>query len=105
MLDRVCLGCGERLPLTSRSDRTTCSDACRTRLSRIRRVVRLPAPRLDVLIAGLDPARAEALLVTLIAMAARDSWTAAAWILERRWPERWGPPALRTRILEDELRS
>jgi transposase len=33
---------------------------------------------------------AECQLVAEIAAAARDSWEAAAWLLERRWPERWG---------------
>ena len=33
---RVCLACGEDLPSWARIDKTTCSTACRTRLSRLR---------------------------------------------------------------------
>ncbi len=42
--------------------------------------------------AAVQAARAEgeAILVTRIAKAATNgSWGAAAWLLERRWPERW----------------
>lgn len=35
-------------------------------------------------------AESEARDVTLIATAARDQWQAAAWRLERKFPERWG---------------
>lgn len=35
----------------------------------------------------------EAALVAMVTRAAqRNGWQAAAWILERRWPERWGKP-------------
>ena len=35
-------------------------------------------------------------LVVAIAKAAqRGNWHAAAWLLERRWPERWGRPTER----------
>jgi hypothetical protein len=29
-------------------------------------------------------------LLAIIRKASRKQWTAAAWILERRWPQRWG---------------
>lgn len=35
-------------------------------------------------------AASEARLVVLIALAAKENWRAAAWLLSRRWPERWG---------------
>ena len=39
-------------------------------------------------------AQSEAVLVVRIARAAeRGSWRAAAWLLERRYPERWARPA------------
>ncbi len=40
-------------------------------------------------------AEGEARNVALIARAATDSWQAAAWLLERSAPERWGRPARR----------
>lgn len=51
--------------------------------------------------------RAEALLalaaVALVIQAARrGSWKAAAWMLERRFPEMWGPPKRRPRGPADE---
>jgi hypothetical protein len=45
--------------------------------------------------AALEQARgeAEAILVGQITTSARNgSWQAAAWLLERRWPERWAKP-------------
>lgn len=50
--------------------------------------------------AAIEQARAEAeaTLVTRIAKAAQNgSWSAAAWLLERRAPERWAKPSERTR--------
>ena len=35
-------------------------------------------------------AKAELLLLQKIQAASHDTWTAAAWILERRFPDRWG---------------
>ncbi len=34
--------------------------------------------------------RAETRYVTIIAQAAEENWQAAAWMLERKYPERWG---------------
>lgn len=42
-------------------------------------------------------AEAEARLVVLISRAGAKSWQAAAWLLERQHPERWGRPSERTR--------
>ena len=50
-----------------------------------------PARSLDDRLAKAEPG-----LVGVIAAAAgRGSWQAAAWILERRWPERWARPPVR----------
>jgi len=43
---------------------------------------------------------AEARSVAQIARAAADDWRAAAWLLERGFPDRWGRPAERERIIE-----
>jgi hypothetical protein len=43
-------------------------------------------------------ARGEVRNVAVIAKAATDgSWAAAAWLLERQHPERWGKPSVRER--------
>lgn len=44
---------------------------------------------LDRLVDALEPAVAESALVAGVAAAAREDWRAAAWVLSRRWPERW----------------
>jgi transposase len=48
-------------------------------------------PRFRKLRETIDGARAdaEARNVAIIANAARDHWQAAAWLLERQYPERW----------------
>jgi hypothetical protein len=46
---------------------------------------------------ALARATSEERLVALVAQAATKNWRAAAWILERRYPERWGPERLRAR--------
>lgn len=51
--------------------------------------------------------RAEAMFamaaVALITQAARrGSWRAAAWLLERKYPDMWGPPRSRQRRSDDE---
>lgn len=45
----------------------------------------------------LDGARAEgeARAVARIAASAADNWQAAAWLLERQYPDRWARPAMR----------
>jgi hypothetical protein len=50
------------------------------------------------LLAALEQARAEAEVDLVVAMrraARRGSWKAAAWLLEREYPQRWGPPGKR----------
>jgi len=42
-------------------------------------------------------AEGEAINVAEIAKQARKSWAAAAWILERQYPERWGRVSVRVR--------
>jgi hypothetical protein len=38
-------------------------------------------------------AEGEARHVASVMRAAPEDWRAAAFVLERQWPERWGPPA------------
>jgi transposase len=45
-------------------------------------------------------AEAEARAVTQIARAAAEDWRAAAWLLERGFPDRWGRPAERVQVIE-----
>ena len=57
---------------------------------RARRVASAVAPaELERLVGTVPPAAAESALVAGIAQAARADWKAAAFILERRWPQRW----------------
>jgi transposase len=37
-------------------------------------------------------AEGEAILVARVTTAGRDNWRAAAWLLERMYPDRYGPP-------------
>lgn len=65
------------------------------------RVVRrqlAPAPDPAVEELSLDERLEKAkpgLLAAVLAASQRGSWVAAAWILERRWPERWARPPRR----------
>lgn len=40
-------------------------------------------------------AEGEVASVAVISQAARSNWQAAAWLLEREYPDRWGRPAVR----------
>jgi transposase len=46
---------------------------------------------LDERLAAAEPG----LLAAIVAASQRGSWQASAWILERRWPERWARPPRR----------
>jgi hypothetical protein len=47
-------------------------------------------------------AEGEARNVAQIASAARENWQAAAWMLERMYPDRWGRGSVRLRDVPDE---
>jgi hypothetical protein len=94
---RRCVACAAPLPTTGRRDRRYCGGACRAAASTRRR--RHGAVDIDGTAAAippelqqaLDSALAEPRLVALVAAAAgKGQWRAAAWMLERRYPERWG---------------
>jgi hypothetical protein len=83
-IDRRCPSCGSVLASTSRPDRVFCSATCRSAAYRARQAAESLAPaELARLADALPPA------VAGITQAARVDWRAAAWLLERRWPERW----------------
>ena len=94
---RSCDGCGAVLAATSRPYRRFCSGACRAAAHRREHDTRLVTPgELARLVRAVDPAVAEVSLVAGIALAARSDWRSAAWLLERRWPERWAHRLRRT---------
>jgi hypothetical protein len=93
-----CAACGDELSAFSRSDRRYCDARCRRRAYRERHA---PAgPELAPVARITDDAQAEELLqrvlderrlVALVAAGAKSNWRAAAFLLERRYPERWAP--------------
>jgi hypothetical protein len=93
---RRCESCARLLASTSRPDRRFCSPACRQRAYDERRRAadhrgNRPAPALLAeLEAAVERATDEVRLVAIVAAAAPTNWRAAAWLLSRRWPERWG---------------
>jgi hypothetical protein len=100
MTEHACLGCGEPLPLLARPNRRYHDGRCRAVAHRRREHVHSGSgvPVAGILIAEhaavLDAATSEVRLVALVAQAAArpGGWRAAAWLLERRHPERWGQP-------------
>jgi hypothetical protein len=93
-----CEGCGGLLPSTGRSDKRFHDSACRVVAHRRReqqaaeRAVASVAPPLPPhLEAALAAAIGEVRLLALVAGEAKLNWRAAVWLLERQWPERWGP--------------
>jgi hypothetical protein len=93
-----CLGCGEPLQGSGRSDRRHHNAQCRKRAFLRRQAeqqapeqlrVPEPAPSLDAA-ALIEEALAEHRLLVYVARQAQTNWRAAAWLLERRYPQRWG---------------
>lgn len=103
MVARHCRGCGVLLAATSRPDRRFCSPVCRLREHRRRHGPVVTPVELDRLVGRVDAALAETALVNGIARAAAADWRAAAWVLARRYPERWGLPDERGEPVEDAL--
>jgi hypothetical protein len=95
---RTCEACGEELPALARRNRRYCDDRCRRRAYEEHHAPTAPelAPVLPI---GDDERTREALarvlaeprLIAQVAAAARTQWRAAAFLLERRYPERWAP--------------
>jgi hypothetical protein len=96
-----CEACGDELPATARRNRRYCDARCRRRAYEERHAATVAelepvSPVGDItsdehLQELLGRVIAEERLVALVAAGAKSNWRAAAWILERRYPERWGP--------------
>jgi hypothetical protein len=105
-----CEACGDELPALARRNRRYCDARCRRRAYEERHAPtpELPASLAPVLPIGEDEQAhveellrrvlAEERLVAQVAAGAKTNWRASAWLLERRYPERWGP-----RRPQDEL--
>jgi hypothetical protein len=95
----TCEGCGAELPAIVRRNRRYCDASCRQRALRKRRresAERELAPVLQItddqqVEELLARVLAEERLIAQVAAGAKTNWRAAAWILERRYPERWAP--------------
>jgi hypothetical protein len=88
---RRCLACHALLASTSRPDRVYCCSGCRVAAHRARRHAGGPERRLRLaeLVDSLEPHIAELALVDGISKAAAEDWRAAAFLLSRRFPQRW----------------
>jgi hypothetical protein len=108
---RTCEHCSSELPSLSRRDRRYCSTACRVAAARERAreqyasdSLLAPAPLESrevtaQLQAAVEQATQEHRLVAIVAREAnKGQWRAAAWLLEHRFPERWGQQ--RARVAE-----
>lgn len=105
--ERLCEGCGQPLLGAARADRRYHGMSCR-KLGFRRRQHEREATDSEVAtyVPSLDPnavleeATSEPrLLICIAKAAAQGNWRAAAWVLERRYPERWA------RGVEPELTS
>ena len=97
------LPCGRPLTPYSRADARYCSTRCRVLAHRRRHGSGFTPSDLDRLAGSAGPIAESLLLAAVQAAVLRGSWEAAAWVLSRRWPQRWGPAAARTAREPDEL--
>ena len=111
---RTCANCRAELPALARRDRRYCDARCRRRAFEKRKsdVVRattrttdddgaevaaelapvVPIAEGSALAEAVERATRETRLTGLVAAeAGRGNWRAAAWLLERRYPDRWAP--------------
>jgi hypothetical protein len=104
-LSRRCWNCGALIAKTSRRDRRYCNAACRLADYRRRRAAQLTHGELERLVERLESARSEAALVAGITQAASEDWQAAAWLLERHYPQRWSLQHRRRAPLDESDRN
>lgn len=100
---RHCLACGRPLALHRRADARYCSTRCRVLAHRRRHGSGFTPLDLDRLAEAAGPIAEPLLVAAVQAAVIRGSWEAAAWVLSRRWPQRWGAPAGRVGREPDEL--
>jgi hypothetical protein len=102
-----CEQCGDPLPATARRNRRYCDARCRRRAFEGRHALPKAAPELAPVVpvaAITDDEQVQELLgrvleeprlIAQVAAAAKTNWRASAWLLERRYPERWAAPPRR----------
>jgi hypothetical protein len=93
-----CEACGEELPALARRNKRYCDARCRRRAFEERHAPAGPELAPVVPIGGDEQVQellarvlAEERLIALVAAAAKTNWRAAAFLLERHYPERWAP--------------
>jgi hypothetical protein len=93
----------QRANVSAKSVSRWVAEGCVVHLTRSRACRERPedglAPTLDERLRAAEPG----LVGVFSAAAARGSWQAAAWLLERSQPERWARPS-RVRVVEAEAR-
>jgi predicted nucleic acid-binding Zn ribbon protein len=92
--DRRCAVCGRTIAEGADRRRRYCSGRCRQVAFR----QRARSPRLRIVdVAELDELdededeKLQSALVGAVLRASQTDWRAAKWLLETRWPERFGP--------------
>jgi hypothetical protein len=90
---RYCLACGRPLALYVRADARYCSTGCRVLAHRRRHGSGFTAGDLDRLAESAGPIAEPLLVAAVQAAVMRGNWQAAAWVLSRRWPQRWAAAA------------
>jgi hypothetical protein len=102
---RYCLACGRPLPLHRRADARYCSTRCRVLAHRRRHGSGFTPADLDRLAEAAGPIAEPLLVAAVQAAVLRGSWQAAAWVLSRRWPQRWAAAAGRVEREPEELEA
>jgi hypothetical protein len=93
-----CEACGDELPALARRNKRYCDARCRRRAYEERHMPARPELAPVVPISDneqvqelLQRVLAEERLIAQVAAASKTNWRAAAFLLERHYPERWAP--------------